>query len=102
MIIHTLTIRCGQVAMAAAHAAPGATRFELTCESGSPLYGTLSNPFLDHAFRTESFRIKVDVHKDDNRSYDQDTVLKIAGKDELFHHTGKTPCTKPKSPHPIG
>ncbi len=99
-IIHTLAIPRGQVAMAAGRAAADASSFELTCEFGSPHYGTLSNPFLDHAFRTESFRIQVDVHKDGSWSYDQDTVLKIAGKDALFHHTDKNTLRKLEEPTP--
>src|SRR5581483_11853406 len=63
-VILTLTIPRGQVAMASGRAAPDATQFEVTSRFGDPSYGNLAVPFLDHAFRTESFRMSVSVHRD--------------------------------------
>ena len=40
------------------------------------------------------------MHKDGSWSYDQDTMLKIAGKDELFHHTDKNTLRKLEEPRP--
>ena len=87
MLIQSHTIPRGQIAMAIGKATADAKTFELVCEFGSPTNGTCSNPFLDHAFRTLEFRIKVSVNGDGTWSYEQDTVLKIAGSDQLFHHT---------------
>ena len=99
-VTHTLTIPRGQVAIASGKVAPDAKSFELNCLFGDPHHGTLSIPFLDHAFRTESFRIKVTVHNDSTWSYDQDTVLKILGQDALFHHTDKNTMKKIEDPTP--
>jgi hypothetical protein len=99
-VTHTLAIPRGQVAIASGRAAPDARSFELDCEFGSIHHGTLSIPFLDHAFRTESWHIKVSIHANGTWTYEQDTVLKIAGRDDLFHHTDKNTLKKIGEPTP--
>jgi hypothetical protein len=86
-VIQTLAIPRGQIAMAAGLAAPDARSFELRCEAGSPYWGTCSNPFLEGSFKTLAYNIRVTVHDDGTWSYEQDTVLKVAGTDQVFHHT---------------
>ena len=49
--------------------------------------GIVSNPFLEYAFRTESYTITVTVHDDGTWSYELDTELVIPGQSEPFHHT---------------
>lgn len=100
MIIHTHTIPRGQTALAIGHAAADADAFELLCTFGSPTNGTCSNPFLDHAKKTLEYRIRVDFHDDGTWSYEQDTVLKILGRDELFHHTDRNRLHKVAEPTP--
>ena len=73
-------------AMAAGQAKADATEFELVSTQGLDTYGICSAPFLNHAFKTVEFRIKVRTNPDGTWSYDQDTVLKILGQEELFHH----------------
>ena len=80
--------------MAIGHAAADAKSFALECVFGSPTNGTCSNPFLDRNLRTTEFRIKVDIHDDGTWSYEQDTVLQILGRDELFHHTDRNTLHK--------
>src|SRR5580658_10697146 len=58
----TLAIPRGQVLLAAGPAEPDATEFEVTAAVGSEVYGILSNPFLDQAFRTLSYRMRVTAH----------------------------------------
>ena len=99
-VILTLTIPRGQIAMAIGQAAPDARRFEAHCEFGSPTNGTCSIAFLDHAFRTLSYHIAVTVNGDGTWSYEQDTLLKIAGTDELFHHTDRNTLRKVAEPTP--
>ncbi|MBX7198910.1 MAG: heme-binding beta-barrel domain-containing protein [Rhodospirillaceae bacterium] len=98
-IIQTLTIPRGQVAMASGKAAPDATTFELVATRGSELYGICSNPFIDDAFRTVEYRIKVSVG-DGTWSYDEDTVMMIRGKTAPFHHTDRSVLTKIGEPTP--
>ncbi|MGH8336409.1 MAG: heme-binding beta-barrel domain-containing protein, partial [Gammaproteobacteria bacterium] len=54
-VIQTLTIPRGQAALAVGHAAAGAKTFRLQAVRGSTTNGIVSNPFLEHAFRTESY-----------------------------------------------
>lgn len=99
-IIHTLTIPRGQVAMAAGQAAADATEFELVATQGLETFGICSAPFLQHAFRTTEFRIKVTINADGTWSYDEDTVLMIRGQTEPFHHTDRNTLTKLAEPTP--
>ncbi len=99
-VILTLTIPRAQVAMAAGPATSTATRFTVTSTFGAPHYGQLSNPFLDHAFRTAEFRMTVTVNPDGTWSYEQDTVMKIRGQPEAFHHTDRNTLTRVAAPEP--
>jgi len=98
-VVLTLTIPRAQVAMAGGTATPNARTFELRCEAGSPTFGTCSAPFLYNAFRTLEYSIKVTVGND-TWSYLQDTVLKIAGSDQLFHHTDRNTLKRIAAPTP--
>ena len=86
-VIHTLTIPRGQIAMAGGTVAPDATEFELVARQGDPHYGISSAPFLEHAFQTVEFRIKVTINADGTWGYSEDTIMQIIGQDEPFHHT---------------
>jgi hypothetical protein len=99
-IIHTLTIPRGQVAMAAGQANADATEFELVATHGLETYGICSAPFLQHAFKTTEFRIKVKINADGTWGYDEDTVLMIQGQAEPFHHTDRNTLHKVAEPTP--
>ncbi|HEY2213487.1 MAG TPA: heme-binding beta-barrel domain-containing protein [Acidimicrobiales bacterium] len=85
-ITFTLAIPRGQVLLASGPAEADATEFELTAVLGSEIYGILSNPFLDRAFKTSSYRIHVTVNDDGTWSYEEEGVMTIPGRDEPFHH----------------
>src|SRR3954452_14673930 len=53
LVLQTLSIPRGQVAIAAGHAAEGDDRLVLVAERGSTEYGICSTAFLEHAFRTD-------------------------------------------------
>jgi len=99
-IIQTLAIPRGQTAMAGGKAAPNATSFELMAKRGAETYGICSNPFLEYAFRTVEYRIKVAILSDSSWSYDEDTTLLLRGRTEPFHHTDKSTLTKISEPTP--
>lgn len=99
-IIHTLAIPRGQIAMAVGHAAADAKSFTLESKRGTTEYGICSNPFLEHAFRTDSFTITVTINDDGTWSYDEDTVLIIKGQDEPFHHRDNNKLKKIAEPTP--
>jgi hypothetical protein len=50
-VVLSLAIPRGQVVLAAGAADPDATQFEISSALGSEMYGILSNPFLDRAFK---------------------------------------------------
>ena len=100
MVIHTLTIPRGMVVMAAAKVATAAREFELVAHHDDQNFGIRSLPFLDYAFKTVAFRIKVSIHSDDAWSYDEDTVLVIKGQSELFHHRDRNSLTRIAEPTP--
>jgi hypothetical protein len=88
-ILQTVAIPRGQVAMAAGRAEPAARSFTVKATLGSEVAGIVSAPFLDEHFRTVEYSITVTVNDDGTFSYEQDTVLRIAGRTELFHHIDK-------------
>lgn len=63
------------------------TTMDLSAEAGSEIYGILSNPFLDEAFKILRYDLKLTLHGDHSFSYREDTVLKIYGQEIAFHHT---------------
>jgi hypothetical protein len=99
-IIQTLAIPRGQIAMAVGKAPPGATEFELIAKRGAETYGICSNPFLEYAFRTTEYRIKVTINKDGTWCYDEDTILMVRGRSEPFHHTDRGILNKIGEPIP--
>ncbi len=99
-IMHTLAIPRGQIAMAVGTANADATGFELVSKRGELTNGIVSNPFLEYAFTTVEWRIKVSVNADGTWSYDQDTIMQIKGQPELFHHTDRNTLSKIGEPKP--
>jgi len=99
-VIHTLTIPRAQVVMAGGKASAEAKEFELSATHDSESYGVRSAPFLEYAFKTVEFRIKVSINPDGTWSYAEDTVLMIRGKPEPFYHTDKNTLTKIGEPTP--
>jgi hypothetical protein len=86
-VVFTLAIPRAQVLMASGSAEPDSTEFELTAGVGSEQFGILSNPFLDRAFRTLSFEMRVSIESDDIWSYEEETLLEVEGRKGPFRHT---------------
>lgn len=99
-VMHTLAIPRAQILMAVGEASADAKEFELTATHDSKSFGICSAPFLDYAFKTIEFRIKVTINLDGTWSYDEDTVLLIKGKAEPFHHTDRNRLTRIAEPTP--
>jgi hypothetical protein len=99
-VIHTLTIPRGLVVMASGKASAQDRSFELVASHLDPHFGIRSAPFLDHAFKTVEFRIRVTLHGDGTWGYEEDTVLMIRGQDEPFHHTDRNVLHKVAEPTP--
>ncbi|HXW65346.1 MAG TPA: heme-binding beta-barrel domain-containing protein [Burkholderiaceae bacterium] len=100
VVVHTLTIPRAQIVMAAGQTSANAKEFELTANRDAESFGIRSTPFLEYAFKTIEFRIKVSIHEDGTWSYEEDTVLLIHGNSAPFHHTDRNTLTKIAEPTP--
>jgi hypothetical protein len=102
-VLLTLGIPRGQVLLAGGTAEPDATEFEVRAEVGTEVFGILSNPFLDQAFRTLSYRMKVTANPDGTWSYEEEGVLDIPDRDQPFPHTDRNTLTRigPPTPNPL-
>lgn len=98
LVLQTVAIPRGQVAIAAGHAAPDASKLILTAERGQTDYGICSTTFLEQAFRTDSYRIEVDFHADGSWSYVLDTSLLVRGTATPFQHRDRNTLTKVADP----
>ena len=98
LVLQSLSIPRGQVAIAAGRAVPGDDRIVLTAERGSTEYGICSTAFLEHAFRTDRYRIEVIFHEDGTWSYDQQTTLIVHGKP--FDHRDRNRLIRVAEPKP--
>jgi hypothetical protein len=98
LILQTLAIPRGQIAIAAGHAEPDAKKLVLKAERGQTEYGICSTTFLDLAFRTDSYRISVDFHDDGTWSYVSDTTLIVKGQSEPFLHRDRNRLVKIAEP----
>ena len=86
-ILHTLAIPRGQVLLAVGQAEPDATEFEVAATAGDPDYGIASNSFLNEAFRTTSFTMKVTVNPDGTWTYFEESVMVLPDRPDPFSHT---------------
>lgn len=101
-ILQTLAIPRGQVAMAIGTATRDARRFSVKATLGSPTAGIVSAPFLHESFTTLEYTITITVNDDGTVGYEQDAVLRIAGRPEPFHHTDRSVLRRvaPPAPNP--
>jgi hypothetical protein len=88
-VLFSLAIPRGQVVLAAGPAEADATEFEVSSTLGSETFGILSNPFLDQAFRTVTFRMRVSVHDDGTWSYEQHTEMRVLNREGLVDHVDR-------------
>ncbi len=98
LVMQTLAIPRGQVAIASGRAAADATTLVLTARRGETGYGICSTAFLEHAFRTESYRIEITFNADGSWSYVQDTILMVRGREEPFVHRDRSTLVKVAEP----
>jgi hypothetical protein len=99
-VVHTLAIPRGLVLLAAGTAEPNAAEFEVSATLGPQLYGILSNPFLDSAFQTVSFRMRVTVNDNDTWSYEEHTALRLPDREGLVDHIDRNTLRRIGDPKP--
>ena len=100
LILQSVTIPRGQVALAAGQASVDATSLTLTATRGDTGYGICSTAFLEHAFRTDSYKIMVTFHPDGSWSYVLETTLTVRGRDEPFVHRDENRLFRISEPAP--
>ena len=100
LVLQSIAIPRGQVAIASGQAAADAEKLVLTAERGQTEYGICSTSFLEYAFRTDSYRIEIEFHADGSWSYTTDTMLMVRGKTELFAHRDQNRLIKVAEPQP--
>lgn len=87
-VMKAFAIPRGMTLLAGGTAQADDRSFTVRAEVGSQTFGIVSNPFLDREFRTERFELTLTVDGD-RLEYRQDTVLRMPGRAEPFHHTDK-------------
>jgi hypothetical protein len=100
LVLQTLAIPRGQVAIASGQAAPDAQSLVLTARRGETEYGICSTVFLEKAFRTDSYRIEVTFNPDGSWSYVLETMLLVHGRSQPFAHRDVNTLTKVMEPQP--
>jgi hypothetical protein len=100
LVLQTVAIPRGQVAIASGQAAAEATGMVLSAERGQTEYGICSTAFLEYAFRTDSYRIEVTFEADGSWSYDSDTMLTVRGRTEPFRHRDRNTLARIAEPTP--
>jgi hypothetical protein len=100
LILQSLSIPRGQAALAGGRAKPGDDRLVVTATRGDTEHGICSTAFLEHAFRTESYRLEVSFAADGTWSYVSDTMLVVRGQAEPFRHRDRNTLTKVAEPTP--
>jgi len=100
LVLQTLSIPRGQVAIAAGHATSDADSLVLTARRGDTAYGICSNEFLEYAFRTDAYRIEVTFNANGSWSYVLDTTLMVHGRAEPFQHRDTNTLVRVAEPTP--
>ena len=100
LILQTLAIPRGQVALASGQAAPDANRIVVTAERGQTENGICSTAFLEYAFRTDSYSIEITFNPDGSWSYVNHTTLIVHGRPHPFDHRDENTLFKVREPTP--
>ncbi|RMG98510.1 MAG: DUF1794 domain-containing protein [Deltaproteobacteria bacterium] len=86
MVTRSFTIPRAMAVLAGGRAHATARYFVVEARAGDPCFGIVENPFLHRKFRTVRFEARYEVRGDAELRYAEDTVLRIDGRDDLFHH----------------
>jgi len=100
LIMQTLAIPRGQVALAKGQAAADGSSLTVRAERGGPGYGICSTDFLEWAFRTDSYQLDISFLGDAGWSYVSTTMLQVRGQAEPFRHVDQNTLTRVGGPRP--
>ncbi|MXP29639.1 DUF1794 domain-containing protein [Porphyrobacter algicida] len=98
LIMQTLAIPRGQVALACGHVENDGKRIVVAAKRGQTDYGICSSTFLEQAFRTDSYRLQIDFDDDGTWSYSEDTIMMVHGQSEPFVHHDSSRMAKVGEP----
>lgn len=85
-VMRSFLIPRGIALIAGGKAEKNALKFHLKAETGSCTFGICTNPFLDREFKIISYEVTITIHDKNSFSYEQDTVLQLPGRKDVFHH----------------
>jgi hypothetical protein len=100
LVMQTLAIPRGQVALSIGSAKADADKIVLTAARGSTESGIASTAFLEHAFRTDAFKLEISFNRDGSWSYISDTTLIVRGQAEPFLHRDVNTLKQVAPPRP--
>lgn len=92
-IMRCFMVPRGTVVIAGGSCAADASSFDISAELGSTNYGILENLYLAENASTVEYNATITVG-DGTWSYEEDSVLRMAGRDELLHHTDRNTLSK--------
>lgn len=100
LLLQTVAIPRGQVALAKGRSAAGDMSLTVAAERGATENGICSTAFLEYAFRTDSYRLEIVFNPDGSWSYVSDVMLAVRGKPEPFQHRDRNTLFKVAEPTP--
>jgi hypothetical protein len=99
VLMQTLAIPRGQVALASGSADKDARVLTVSATLGAECFGICSAPFLQKNFLTRSYTQTIRVESATVISYEQDTVLETPGRPP-FHHLDRATLKKVRDAQP--
>ena len=100
LVLQSLAIPRGQVALASGQASADAASLTVSAKRGQTDNGICSTAFLEYAFRTDAYSLEVTFNEDGSWSYVSDTMLMVRGQSELFKHRDRNRLVKVAEPRP--
>jgi hypothetical protein len=100
LLMQSITIPRGQVVLAGGHAAADAATLSVSAKRGDTEYGICSTGFLEHAFRTDAYRIDIRFEEDGSWSYVSEVTLTVRGQDGPFIHRDQNRLYRVAAPEP--
>ena len=94
VVMRSFMIPRGSTVLAGGRATADAREYRMTADSGSEVFGILSNPFLARAARTSRYEVTITVHDDGTWSYDETTSIEHARSTDVVVHTDRNRMRK--------
>ena len=100
LIMQSLTIPRGQIALAYGTAKPGDRKISVSAKRGDTRYGICSTTFLDENFRTDSYRCDITFNDDGSWTYLIQTELFVRGAPFNHHDSNTLKLVEAPKPNP--